>query len=111
LTRERHYLELAHFFVDQPPGVNLLDLEISPKRELADRWQPDLLGGVVTIEGSGFQEDRSNWERDGLYRPLELQNRNGHAFREVKWTAVPYYSWENRGLKSMRVWVPYARRP
>jgi uncharacterized protein len=92
---------------DQPQGVNLLDLKIDPQKELTSHWRADLLGGVMTIEGSGCQEDRSDWGNNDLYRPLVLGNKAGQALQELTWTAIPYFAWGNRGLKSMRVWVPY----
>lgn len=58
--------------------------------------------------GSGYQTDRSHWSSDGLYRPLVLGIKNHTSDRKVKLTAIPYYAWGNRGLKSMRVWIPLA---
>ena len=92
---------------DQPQGVDLLDLKIDPQEELTSRWQADLLSGVMTIEGRGCQENRSDWANNVLYRHLVLENQNGSALQEMKWRAIPYYAWGNRGLKSMRVWIPY----
>jgi len=92
---------------DQEPGVNLLDMKIDPSQELTSRWRGDLLKGVVTLEGTGYQLDRSRWQENGLYRPLVLGNENRHVGRKVKFTAIPYYAWGNRGLESMRVWIPY----
>jgi DUF1680 family protein len=93
---------------DQSPGVNLLDVKIDPSEELTSRWQGDLLGGVVTLEGTGYQTDRSSWQDNGLYRSLILKNGNRHSERKIELVAIPYYAWGNRGLKSMRVWIPYA---
>jgi hypothetical protein len=92
---------------DQEQGVNLLDMKIDPSEELISRWHGDLLGGVVTLESIGYQQDRSNWLGNGLYRPLIPGNENRSSDRKVKWTAIPYYAWGNRGLESMRVWIPY----
>jgi DUF1680 family protein len=92
---------------DQEPGVNLLDLKINPSDELTSNQRVDLLGGVVTLEGTGYQQDRAHWEENGLYRPFIPGNANRHADRKVSWTAIPYYAWGNRGLESMRVWIPY----
>jgi DUF1680 family protein len=92
---------------DQPPGINLLDVKIDPAEELISRWQGDLLGGVVTLEGNGYQTDRSGWQNHRFYRPLILKNDDRHSERKIKLTAIPYYAWGNRGLKSMRVWIPY----
>jgi DUF1680 family protein len=87
--------------------VNLLDVRIDPSGEFTSRWQDNLLGGVVTLQGNGYQMDRSRWSTNGLYRPLVLGHENYVADRKVKLTAIPYYAWGNRGLKSMRVWIPY----
>jgi DUF1680 family protein len=92
---------------DQSQGINILDVKIDPNEALTSHWQGNLLGGVVTVEGTGDQTDRSNWQNNGLYRPLILNNENRHPERKVKLTAIPYYAWGNRGLKSMRVWIPY----
>ena len=92
---------------DQERGVNLLDVEIDPSQEWTSRWHGGLLGGVVTLEGTGYQQDRSSWLENGLYRPLIGGNENRHSDRKVKLTAIPYYTWGNRGLESMRVWIPY----
>jgi uncharacterized protein len=92
---------------DQQQGVNLLDVSIDPSEELTSRWQGDLLGGVMTIEGTGYQQDRSSWKENGLYRPMVLGNENQASNRKVKLIAIPYYAWGNRGLRSMRVWIPY----
>jgi hypothetical protein len=92
---------------DQPQGVNLLDVKIDPSQTLTSRWQADLLGGVVTVEGIGYQTNRSHWPANGLYRPLVLGNEHRNSDQKVKLTAIPYYAWGNRGLKSMRVWIPY----
>ena len=92
---------------DQDANVNLLDVKIDPSQALTSRWQSDLLGGVMILEGTGYQTDRSGWEENGLYRPLVLGRENGASARQVKLTAIPYYAWGNRGLESMRVWIPY----
>lgn len=91
---------------DQEPDVNLLDVKIDPGQELTSHWQGDLLGGVITLEGTGYQRDRAPWQENGLYRPLMSENGNRPLDRIVKLTAIPYYAWGNRGLKSMRVWIP-----
>jgi hypothetical protein len=93
---------------DQSQGINLLDVNIDPSEALTSRWQGDLLGGIVTIEAVGHQIDRSIWQdHGGLYRPLILKNENRHTEQKVKLTAIPYFAWGNRGLKSMRVWIPH----
>jgi len=91
---------------DQEQGVNLLDVKIDPAGVLTSQWKSDLLGGVVTVQGVGYQTDRSNWQEKGLYRPLIFGRENNASDRKVNLTAIPYYAWGNRGLESMRVWIP-----
>jgi DUF1680 family protein len=79
---------------DQPQGINLLDVKIDPAEELTSRWQGDLLGGVVTLEGIGYQTDRSSWQDNGLYRPLILKNENRQSERKTRLVAIPYYAGE-----------------
>jgi DUF1680 family protein len=93
---------------DQEPGVNLLDIRIDPSQNLINQWQSDLLGGLMTIEGTGYQMDRSDWSQNGLYRPLMLEDNQRVSDRKVNLVAIPYYAWGNRTLKSMRVWIPYS---
>lgn len=93
---------------DQPRGVNLLDVSIDPAQELTSQWQNDLLDGVMTLEATGYQTSRSSWQdQGGLYRPWIRQHQDQHVERKIKLVAIPYYAWGNRGLKSMRVWIPY----
>lgn len=91
---------------DQPQGVSLLDVQINPAEGLTSRWRADLLDGVMTIEAAGCQTDRSHWLEERLYRPLIFGNKNQHSEQKLKLSAIPYYAWGNRGLKSMRVWIP-----
>ena len=59
---------------------------------------PGLLGGIVPLQGEGLRTAAM----EGLYayeRP---------ARTPATLTAVPYYTWGNRGEGSMRVWLPEA---
>ncbi len=95
---------------DQEQGVNLLDVKIDTTQELRSRWENDLLGRIRILEGSGYQAAQPDGRKNGLYRPLNVENENRVSDRKVKLTAIPYYAWGNRGLKSMRVWIPTGNR-
>ncbi|MBX2841894.1 MAG: glycoside hydrolase family 127 protein [Flammeovirgaceae bacterium] len=61
-----------------------LDLmKIKPNDELRSSFNKKLLKGVQTISGKGYLE------KD----------------KEVKFLAVPYFSWSNRGASPMKIWV------
>ena len=61
---------------------SVLDLVLPDDAELTPRFEPELLGGVVTLRGTA--------ERDG---------------KPVPFTAIPYYAWANRGKNEMAVWI------
>jgi DUF1680 family protein len=79
----------------------VLDLVIQDEAELSTRFQPDLLGGVVTING----------EAETAKRTLD-----GRIVPDAKrpFVAIPYYAWAHRGGSQMTVWparVPEGARP
>ncbi|AEE52474.1 glycoside hydrolase family 127 protein [Haliscomenobacter hydrossis] len=57
------------------------------------QWQPDLLGGVMTLTGTGMAIVPT---KDGI----------GAQTIKQKISAVPYFSWCNRGSNQMLVWLP-----
>ncbi|MFN2135198.1 MAG: glycoside hydrolase family 127 protein [Candidatus Promineifilaceae bacterium] len=86
---------------DQPTDVDLMDVQVTPSGRLAAR-QADILGGIVSLDVSGFTLPPV-WE-DSLYHYVgEVPAAEPRA---VQLTAVPYYLWGNRGMRSMRVWIP-----
>jgi DUF1680 family protein len=56
-------------------------------------FQKDMLGGVTTIQ---FQAPTVQLSADGKSVSTELKTV----------TAIPYYSWCNRGQNQMQVWLP-----
>lgn len=92
---------------DQESDVNLLEANIDASETLVSHWRGDLLGGVVILEGVGYQEQQPHNHANGLYRSLKTGGDGQRPVRKVKLIAIPYYAWGNRGLKSMRVWIPY----
>jgi len=92
---------------DQIEESNMLDLVINPDEPLQAHWRDDLLSGLYTIESRGYISNAGLWG-ERLYR---AQNQDDDAkMKPVQLTAVPYFAWGNRGLRSMRVWIPYADR-
>ena len=58
--------------------------------------RPDLLDGIVALSGSGIREQTRT---DLLYAD------EAPATQQVNVTAIPYYSWNNRGPGEMLVWI------
>jgi len=63
------------------------------------RWEPDTLGGVVTLASDGLREEQDGWG-ETLY-----DFRDAPASTPVRLRWIPYYAWANRGVGEMRVWV------
>jgi len=60
---------------------------------LSASFQPDKLNGIEVITGDAVAFETSG---DGL--SLQTVKR--------KFTAIPYYVWDNRGINEMKVWLP-----
>lgn len=77
---------------DQPLGVDVHHLRMDPQSEFTVKYEPGMLGGVVTIEAEAFKTDPKNKQPYG--QPFTMK-------------AIPYHVWANRGPADMRVWIPY----
>jgi hypothetical protein len=65
---------------------------------LTSRFDAELLGGVVALEGPGVALSDAGWD-DTLYRTAAPQ-AEPCAIR-----AIPYYAWDHRAAGPMTVWV------
>jgi len=77
-------------------GPLLSQLRLPKTAALTARFDHDLLGGAVVIEGPAERVRASNEE---LYSTAEP------AVSPATITAVPYCLWNNRGEGEMRVWI------
>ncbi len=66
--------------------------------EFEAKFEPDLLGGVVTIQAESQCWVDDDWG-DALYRDTPPETR------PLTVKAVPYYAWDNRDPGWMRVWI------
>jgi DUF1680 family protein len=74
------------------PGGKVRNLMLPDSSKLTASWRGDLLKGVEVIQGRavGMKEDGTG----------------GVQKAEQAFTAIPYYSWANRGRGQMMVWIP-----
>ena len=68
-------------------GADLMKLALPDSSKLTESFNSDELSGVVTISGEG-------------------QIENGKKVTAQKFTAIPYFVWNNRGADEMKVWIP-----
>lgn len=88
---------------DQPDDVDLQDVQVMTSESLTVTAVPHL-NGIRSIKVPG-QMSTPSWS-DSLYKPLaELPQSE---ITPVQLTAIPYFAWGNRGMHSMRVWLPQA---
>ena len=66
--------------------------------ELHAIFEPETLGGVMTLPGPGLSR------RAG--RVANFYRERPPAFNPVSIKAIPYYAWDNRQPGAMQVWLP-----
>ena len=72
---------------------------------------PDLLGGIVTLQGPALAQ-KTKYRNHGVpVRRNEALYFPAHHLipsdvRPVEITAIPYYAWANREPGAMQVWIP-----
>jgi hypothetical protein len=76
---------------DHPDG-RVRNLMLPDSSALTAEFKPDLLGGVTVLRGKALA--------------LSLDAQGKTMRREQDFTAIPYYSWANRGRGEMLVWIP-----
>jgi len=86
---------------DQPDDVDLLDVAVVTSGALTET-AVSVPNDSVAIQVTG-QMLSPTWG-EALYLPLD--ERPQTEARPVQLNAIPYFLWGNRGMKSMRIWVP-----
>jgi DUF1680 family protein len=99
---ERGPIVFAVEHVDQGDGVVVDDLRLNPAEPASAEYRPELLSGVtvITARGRAVQQTPEDWPYPSAG---EAGSPDG---TDVEVSAVPYYSWANRGVGPMRVWLP-----
>lgn len=85
---------------DLPKGVGVQTVALPRDVKLTPRFDRDLLGGVVVLEGKAEAATGAAWG-DELYREFKPVTP-----RTIDVKLIPYYAWGNRGKSEMTVWMP-----
>ena len=85
---------------DLPEGVPVHEVCLPADIELAARYVPELLGGVTVLEGNALHLPQGDWT-DRLYKPIPRADATPVPIR-----LIPYFTWANRGVGEMTVWMP-----
>jgi uncharacterized protein len=81
-------------------GKDLAGISLAADSALEAEYDADYYGGMVLIKGTALRSDEDPW-KNKLYQPI--QNKT----KEVRITAVPYFTWANREPGEMLIWIRY----
>lgn len=83
-------------------GKNLHLLQVDTKAEIKENFEPDLLGGIISLSVEGIrQKSALNWQNK-LYQPLSKSD-DFSVKTDIKF--IPYFTCLNRGEGEMAVWL------
>jgi uncharacterized protein len=89
---------LVYCLEETDNGKELGDVMIPRDSHLEAHFEPEFLGGIVTIQGRAFRTDIRG-RKDALYSRVVPRTR------ETEFKAVPYFAWCNRDPGEMIVWI------
>ena len=78
----------------------MLDAKIDASERLVTYWRGDLPGGVVVLEGVGYQEDQSHNRTNVLYHSFITGSDGQHPVSKVKLTDIPIMPGETAESKA-----------
>ncbi|WP_067929089.1 glycoside hydrolase family 127 protein [Alicyclobacillus shizuokensis] len=91
------YGPIVYCLEEADNGANLRDLTLPREAAIAAKYEPDLLGGVVVLESTGYKSAAPAGAALYSYEPPSRE--------ETLIRAIPYYAWANRGPGEMTVWI------
>lgn len=80
-------------------GDNIASVYVDTDQELKEIFEPDLMGGTLTVQLKGRKIRSEQWKEDELYGDRKME------FTDLELKAVPYSSWGNRKTGEMTVWL------
>ena len=108
---EKGYKDLfPEFRGDGFPVVANIQPDVLLPRDvnLTARFDKNLLGDVTVLKGQALYVKDTEWSQEpydaeNLYRQL-----SDMPPKPLTISLIPYYSWANRGISQMTVWLPVA---
>jgi DUF1680 family protein len=88
----------------QRSDLNLSNYAVDLHAPTTERFDPELLDGVMVLEHPGTLSVR---EDQRLYFAANDAGRTDEISATL--TLIPYYAWANRAPVAMQVWIPYRR--
>lgn len=95
---------LVYCLEEKENGKNLSAVSIPANQTFETGVCPELDETLPVIYGNALREDEAAWQGEALYAPVEKRI-------PVKFCAVPYALWGNRGKGEMMVWIRQGSLP
>ncbi len=84
--------------IDNQEDVLTLTMDIT-KTPVVSALQPNPLNGAICLKAKAFRAHT-------FYSLYQMEPPKEESYTA---TAIPYYTWGNRGVHQMRVWLPYCK--
>jgi DUF1680 family protein len=91
---------LVYCLEEEDNGKNLHKISLPKQPVFTEKYEEELLKGIVTIECDGLVVSDETWDEKNLYQSYE---QTQYEPKKLKW--IPYYAWTNRTPGEMVVWV------
>lgn len=95
--------------IDQPQGIEWHEVTLTLRKDPGTGFQvkdrTDVLGGITVLQ----HEAAVDAAPSELYVPLEQASST--TTRRTTATLIPYYTFHNRGITAMQVWIPFRVHP
>lgn len=90
--------------LDQPAGASLFDWTLDGPLSAFRVEKSDKLGGITVLKHAATRPAKA-LDGDPLYDTLRQKGGAGDIKGEA--TLIPYYTFHNRDITTMQVWIPY----
>ena len=91
------------------PGIDIHAIALPASASFRTDWEPDLLGGVVTLTAEAVTSRAdSSWDKQ-LYQIDINRQSEEQGQQSTSIMAIPYFAWANREPGPMRVWIGPSR--
>jgi len=85
------------------PNIDIFNVLLPPDVKFSPHFEHNLLGEIIALQGNALLRDNFRW-KEKLYRTYQNQGRTKAI--PIKIIAVPYFTWANRKIGKMMVWIP-----
>ncbi len=98
---ERGPLVYAMEGIDQPAGASLFDWSLDRQGKFTSEWAPAMLGGITVLRHPATRPTA-----DAASQPLYQTLAPSASTVPGTVTLIPYYTFHNREITPMQVWIP-----